>query len=559
MFRNVTKVQLSPLLRRWQSTRAAESARPRPGNPLMSLVHDDTVTLSQFFEQLERSVSKLSDASVDRTLPLGHMLMNKLQTLNKDNAVVKDSVLFNRFVDILGENKLLHVSHADRAVQRLLAESRYDKALDLWQRLLEKLKELPDGFKDTRGARYAPEAVFRTTGVVAYVLKTLGDNAVPDAATLDSLAGGVKLTPRMVDSSSTAEGSLCGCLRRQIRPRGGDSPQAVHREGKEPRAVLGADLRQADGAVRRNRQVPAGAAAVDGADQGRRQPDRPDVEPAAQRARQVGRAAETAPNRERVQAAHRERPAGRADRGDYDLRVSGLPGAEEGAGLLPGAERHRVGAGAVGYQKHAAARPGAERLRCRGREVLQRVPRRGEGAAGGVRAGHPVLQLAAAASVRQRRRRQGAGHHGGDLCVRHPYTGRGNVHDDHRRSGHEGEPDGRAGGARDPEADGDDDGQQDQAQRAHHGRSGQDACCEAGDDRDCGAAGDAAAEGQAPDFRRYLQHHGHCREQAGQRFQGSGIFLRSSGGRRAADHAVLQLDLPGLQHQPGRGRAASLL
>ncbi|KAG7867153.1 hypothetical protein KL918_002592 [Ogataea parapolymorpha] len=199
MFRKVTRVQLSQLLRRCQSTHATETTRPRSGNSLMNLVHDDTVTLSQFFERVERSVSKLSDTRVERNLPLGHILMNKLQTLNKDNAVVKDSVLFNRFVDIWGENKLLHASHADRAVRRLLVESKYDKALELWQRLLEKLKEEPDGFKETREARFTSEAVFRTTGIVAYVLKTLSENAVPDAATLDLLAGGVKLSPRLVD------------------------------------------------------------------------------------------------------------------------------------------------------------------------------------------------------------------------------------------------------------------------------------------------------------------------------------------------------------------------
>ncbi|KAG7879535.1 hypothetical protein KL938_003588 [Ogataea parapolymorpha] len=199
MFRKVTRVQLSQLLRRCQSTHATGTTRPRSGNSLMNLVHDDTVTLSQFFERVERSVSKLSDTRVDRTLPLGHILMNKLQTLNKDNAVVKDSVLFNRFVDIWSENKLLHASHADRAVRRLLVESKYDKALELWQRLLEKLKEEPDGFKETREARFTSEAVFRTTGIVAYVLKTLSESAVPDAATLDLLACGVKLSPRLVD------------------------------------------------------------------------------------------------------------------------------------------------------------------------------------------------------------------------------------------------------------------------------------------------------------------------------------------------------------------------
>ncbi|KAH3660126.1 hypothetical protein OGAPHI_007331 [Ogataea philodendri] len=205
--------------RRWQTSQAATAdtaprrsydpvntyaeAKARGLKPMSSLsvlTRDTTVSISDLFAGLEEAVSGIDKDMYSAVLGRGHLLFSKLHALNKDNASVPDSLLFSKLLTILQSSGFLHWSHVERVIRQLLAEKKYDKALELWNSTLDQFgSNISFYLPSSKKIDFEPEIGFRAAGLAAYLLKSLDTNTTPEPAVVKRLVGDKKLQKRHVN------------------------------------------------------------------------------------------------------------------------------------------------------------------------------------------------------------------------------------------------------------------------------------------------------------------------------------------------------------------------
>lgn len=161
---------------------APETASTKPKAPrrrnvddLFDIVNAEYTELTPLFDKFIGKLTRdVENGKVSRraVIPVGNILLKKIGTIKEaTNIDVPDHILYERVINSLIKNQVLHGSHLMKYIKSLILDKKYSKALNVYVENLQYFKDHPEALKNfIKGKEVSSEIDLKKFGAVLYIM-----------------------------------------------------------------------------------------------------------------------------------------------------------------------------------------------------------------------------------------------------------------------------------------------------------------------------------------------------------------------------------------------------
>ncbi|GMM27309.1 hypothetical protein DAMA08_000250 [Martiniozyma asiatica (nom. inval.)] len=174
--------------------------KPKRNRDLYKIMEQDFKEITPLLDQMELKMQSRDNIYLKDFISLGHTWLNKISKVKNENSInAADHILFERAINTLHENDVLHISHFNRMIISMIQSKKFELAFNTWSKQLDYFLQNEDTFISAMDEKSGFEkATFYCNAFCAYLLSLKESGAKLDFQLAQSLLQNFYFSERLL-------------------------------------------------------------------------------------------------------------------------------------------------------------------------------------------------------------------------------------------------------------------------------------------------------------------------------------------------------------------------